>query len=219
MRLFVFCLAIAAASAQSINSPANPAQPANRAQPGDSPKKARLEGSVVSLTGEAIPRATVRLQGGTIQPGQPATGLTATADDAGKFVFADISPGTNYQLSVQRPGYIPARYGARSANAPGAPLSLDDGQVLKGLTITMTPQGVVTGKVTDRDNDPIQGAQVILLRSGYQRGVRPCWRAPPHRPTTREGIDREPGSGPILPGCRGPADGQHRGRRRKASGK
>jgi hypothetical protein len=172
MRLLVFSLFIAAAAAQSINSGANPAQSANPTQPGDPPKKARLEGSVVSLTSEAIPRATLRLQGTPSQAGQLATGMTATADDAGKFVFQEVPPGANYQLTVQRPGYIPARYGARSTNAPGAPLSLGEGQILKGLTITMTPQGVISGKVTDRNNDPIQGALVLAMRSGYQRGVR-----------------------------------------------
>jgi protocatechuate 3,4-dioxygenase beta subunit len=36
----------------------------------------------------------------------------------------------------------------------------------------MTPQGVVSGRVTDANGDPIQSVQVALQRRAYQRGVR-----------------------------------------------
>jgi hypothetical protein len=165
MRLFVFSLLIAAAAAQSVNPTPSPAEP---------PKKARVEGSVVSLTGEPIPRATLRLQGfGTsLQSALSSTATTATADDTGKFAFQDVEPGNNYRLSAQRPGYVPAQYGARAGNTPGSPISLAEGQVLKGLTITMTPQGTISGKITDKNNDPIQGARVVAMTFVYQRGVR-----------------------------------------------
>jgi hypothetical protein len=163
MRLYIFSLLIAAAAAQSVNPTPSPAEP---------PKKARLEGAVVSLTGEAIPRAALRLSGGALPASQMLTGISVTADEVGKFVIEDVTPGANYRLSAQRPGYVSAQYGARSASGPGTPLTLADGQVLKGLTITMTPQGTISGKITDRDNDPIQGGLVSAVRVGYQGGVR-----------------------------------------------
>ncbi len=82
------------------------------------------------------------------------------------------SPGTTIGCRRSAPGYVPARYGARSATGAGLPLALAEGQVLKDLTITMTPQGIVSGKITDRNNDPIQGARVVAMTSGYSRGVR-----------------------------------------------
>lgn len=150
-------------------------QVSQQAQPSEPVKKARIEGSVVSLAGGPIPRATIRLSSpARIQDGvaSPGAAYSATSDDAGKFVIEDIDPGGNFQLSAQRTGYVNARYGARSVNSPGAPLVLEAGASLKGITLTMTPQGVVTGRVTDATGDPIQGVMVALMRRGYQRGVR-----------------------------------------------
>ena len=139
------------------------------------PKKARIEGSVVSLTGEPVPRAQLRLTGtsNTVDatPAGPVN-VSTTSDDAGKFAFENIEPGRNYQLNAQRPGYVNTRYGARSPTAPGSPLTLDAGAELKGLVITMTPQGVISGKITDQSGDPVQGAMIAIARRGYQRGVR-----------------------------------------------
>jgi len=165
MRLFVFALLASLAVAQ---------QPQQTQAP-EPPKKARVEGVVVSLTGEAIPRAQIRLQGQpTIQGGQlaQAVAYTATSDDAGKFAIEEIEPGQNFQLSAQRPGFVSARYGARNASSPPVPLTLEAGRVLMGVSLVMTPQAVISGRVTDANGDPIQNATVMLLRRGYQRGVR-----------------------------------------------
>src|SRR6185503_8400988 len=119
----------------------------------DPPKKARIEGSVVSLTGEPVPRAQLRLTGlSAAVDATPAAqvNVSTTSDDAGKFAFENIEPGRNYQLTAQRPGYVNTRYGARSPTAPGSPLTLDAGAELKSLVITMTPQGVISGKITDQ---------------------------------------------------------------------
>lgn len=144
-------------------------------QQNDPPKKARIEGSVVSTTGEAVPRAQISLTGqapGTAGAPPMPLNLRTTAGDDGKFVLENIEPGHNYQLSAQRPGYVTARYGARSAGGPGAPLTLSAGAELKGLVITMTPQGVISGRITDQAGDPVQGAVVAAARRGYQRGLR-----------------------------------------------
>lgn len=165
MRLFIALLFAALAQGQ-VSQQAQPAEPV---------KKARIEGSIISLAGAPIPRATIRLTSPTrIQDGvaSPGAAYSATSDDAGKFVIEDIDPGGNFQLTAQRTGFVNARYGARSANSPGAPLVLEAGASLKGITLTMTPQGVVTGRVTDATGDPIQGVMVALMRRGYQRGVR-----------------------------------------------
>jgi hypothetical protein len=109
-----------------------------------------------------------------VQNGQalPGASYGATAGDDGKFVIEEIEPGASYQLSAQRPGFVPARYGARGNNAGGAPIPLEPGQLLRGLTIQMTPQGVLSGRVADAASDPVQNVAVTILRRGYQRGVR-----------------------------------------------
>lgn len=169
MRLFVALLFTALAHGQVQQGQVQQGQAAEQ------PKKARIEGSVVSISGGPIPRATIRLTGAlSIQNGvtSPGAAFSATSDEGGKFVIENIEPGRNYQLTAQRTGFVNARYGARSAQSPGAPLTLEAGASLKGITIGMTPQGVVTGKITDATGDPVQGVLVALMRRGYQRGVR-----------------------------------------------
>lgn len=148
---------------------------APQGQAPEPPKKARIEGIVVSLTGEPIARAQVRLQGAiSVAGGQltPGASFGANTDDAGKFTIEEIEPGSSFQLTAQRPGFVTARYGARSATSGAAPISLEAGQVLKGVKITMTPQGVIAGRVLDPAGDPRQNTMVALMRRGYQRGVR-----------------------------------------------
>ncbi|MEP6962658.1 MAG: carboxypeptidase-like regulatory domain-containing protein, partial [Acidobacteriota bacterium] len=174
VRVFALMLAVVAGQQPAATPPAA-GQNAQGKQP-EAPKKARVEGKVISLTGEAVPRAQIRMAGPTAMVAGALTqgaAVTATADDAGGFVVENIDPGKNYQLTAQRPGFEMGRYGARSSSSTqGAPISLDAGQTLKGLVITMTPQGVVSGRVLDQAGDPLQGAIVFLMRSGYQRGVK-----------------------------------------------
>jgi hypothetical protein len=169
MRLFPVLLLAALACGQVQPGQVQPGQPA------EAPKKARIEGLVVSLAGGPVARAAVRLQGQTTVTNGTATpggSYSATAGDDGKFVIDDIDPGRNFILTAQRTGFVTGRYGARSSNTAGAQLILDSGASLKGLTITLTPQGVISGHVTDALGDPVQSVIVSLMRRGYQRGVR-----------------------------------------------
>jgi len=119
--LLITAILVSIATAQQTNQPAEP------------PKKARISGSVVSSKGAPIPRAQVRLNGPPVLNDPAAVNMSATADDAGKFVIENIEPGRNYQLTAQRPGFVAARYGARTATAPGSPLTLDAGADLRAV--------------------------------------------------------------------------------------
>ena len=117
-------------------------------------------------------KATVRLQpnGGSRQN---AVAYSDTSDANGNFVFEAVSPG-RYNLSAQRSGFISQNYGARSAfnTGPGAVLTLAPGQAMKGLNFKLIPQGVITGRVVDSDGDPVQGAQIRVMRVFRVRGQR-----------------------------------------------
>ena len=41
---------------------------------------------------------------------------------------------------------------------------------MKSLSIIMTPQGVIAGKVLDQDGDPVAMVQVQVMRYSYARG-------------------------------------------------
>jgi len=78
-------LLAAPASAQS----ANPAQT----------RTANIQGTVVDVSGDPIPDATVVLQGPAGNP------LTVVAKDDGSFAFHDVKPGTVYQVNVTAKGF------------------------------------------------------------------------------------------------------------------
>jgi len=145
-------------------------------------KKIRIEGRVISLNGEVVRKATVRLQpalgvqfGGPPpnagQANQIPSTYSETSDEAGKFVFENVAPG-RYTLVSEKTGFVTQRYGARSDTSPGTPLVLEAGNELKDVAIQMTPQAVIAGRVTDQDGDPVANIGVSVLRYGYTNGRR-----------------------------------------------
>jgi protocatechuate 3,4-dioxygenase beta subunit len=140
------------------------------AQPAGPP--ASVSGQVVTTAGDPLRKAIVVLY--------PAGGMRegsvfeATSDAAGRFSLLDVPPGS-YTLGVQRNGYL--RSGAGSGNGRnvrrrGTLIALDPGQHLTGMTIRMTPQAVITGRVVDEDGDPLARASVQVLVERYVRGRR-----------------------------------------------
>ncbi len=115
-------------------------------------QSARVEGKLVSVTGEAVSRAEVRLA------------LASVASDGdGKFVFEDVPPG-RYTLAIEKAGF--------KAQEGGVALNLKAGMELKDLVVKLTPQGVITGKISDQDGDSVAGADVSVWRYDYVRGHR-----------------------------------------------
>ncbi|MDP9206667.1 MAG: carboxypeptidase-like regulatory domain-containing protein [Gemmatimonadota bacterium] len=162
------------AAAFAFTQPPAPSQ-SNSSSPD---KKGALEGKVLSLSGEPLRKATLHLRIVGGPPGQNTAGrpiqtsnYTITTDATGKFLFEDIDSG-RYTLFVEHFGYVQQFYGARAPNRPGLPLNLVEGGHLTGLTITMTPQAIISGKVEDEDGDPISAVQVMVYRVGYQGGQK-----------------------------------------------
>jgi beta-lactamase regulating signal transducer with metallopeptidase domain len=143
-----------------------PAQPAP-----DSSQQAKISvsGVVQSTTHEALKKANVRLQMIGGPSGQMPFAYSESTDDAGKFTFENIAPGT-YSLTGSKMGFVAGAYGARAAGLPGATITLDSGATLTKLEVTLTPQGIVAGRVTNQDGDPVTRVQVALYRSTYARG-------------------------------------------------
>lgn len=157
-------------------------------QPGADPnaaqKKIRLEGKVLSASGEPLSRASVRLlpqnnvnlnllaigRGGAAIPNPPA-GYSAATDEQGRFVLDNVAPGS-YQMIAERTGFVAQRYGARTPADNGTPLTLKEGDKLLSLEIKLQRQGVIAGRVTDRDGEPAVNIQVRASRYQYVNGKR-----------------------------------------------
>ncbi len=109
-----------------------------------------------SLTHEPVKRALVALEG------QNAENLSALTDDAGKFLFGNVKPG-NYLLSAGAPGY-PRKV------SQGISVAAD--KQINGVTMSLRPGGIISGKVIDADGDPMPNQTVRAVVYSYAGGVK-----------------------------------------------
>ena len=100
---------------------------------------------------------------------QPAPALT---DDDGAFTLTQISAGP-FSVMVTKSTFLAGRYPeiGRSMRARGQPLVIAEGQVLDGVTIPLYHGGAIAGRVLDMYGDPIEFAQVRVVR--IRGGARP----------------------------------------------
>jgi len=135
------------------------------------PAKGSIEGQVVDAkTNAPIRKVAVTLQGSAsfTRAGQPPSQnspRTAETDAQGNFTFRDLD-AANYQINCQqRQGYVTMP----NQGYPSASVVLGRGQDLKGVMVKLMPQAVITGKVLDEDGEPVQWAQVSVLRRDEPR--------------------------------------------------
>jgi hypothetical protein len=114
---------------------------------------------VDGATGAAIARARVTLLGG----GGPRP--SAITDASGVFAFADLPTGP-VTLSVEKSTYMPTRFPepGRTMRSAHRPLMVRDGQVLANITVPIFRGAAITGRVLDMHGDPLDFAQVSVLR-------------------------------------------------------
>jgi len=123
-----------------------------------SDKPATVEGTVTnSVTGLPIPRAHISLQGGN---SQGSYGAVSSLD--GRFSITGLKPGS-YSAVCQKVGFTES-HGNRFR------LTLQAGDSKTDADIHMTPLGSITGRVTDSDGEPIEGASVSAEGSGVGNG-------------------------------------------------
>ncbi|HYP15099.1 MAG TPA: carboxypeptidase-like regulatory domain-containing protein [Bryobacteraceae bacterium] len=144
----------------------------------------RISGRVVSSTGQPIRKADVHcipMGGGQFGaspmsssrvlagPGEApfrSMPVIDTTDASGGFRCDDLTPG-QYRVIANRSGYVfddPIQGMKPVTLAPGADLT--------GVTVKLIPHGVITGKVTDEDGDPVTQVQVQVSRETWRRGRR-----------------------------------------------
>jgi protocatechuate 3,4-dioxygenase beta subunit len=171
--LIFFCAASLLAAQISVNGNRLPVVPPSSNTPAD--QRCVVSGTVVNaVSGEPLRKADVRLelQGGPPpdygnNPKIPGYATMSAAD--GTFQFDGVEPG-DYRLSAQRTGYLRFEHGAKKVNGAGTIMSLHRTQQITGIKLAMSPQAVVTGRVLDSDNDPIEGIAVGLLHQTWREG-------------------------------------------------
>ena len=94
-----------------------------------------------------------------------------TADSEGKFAFRNLPQG-QYRINASRDGYVSADYGQRGPNGTGVPITVNPPQPVRDIRIGLTSTGAISGRVTNRDGEPVGNANVQAMRYTYQDGRR-----------------------------------------------
>jgi hypothetical protein len=85
--------------------------------------------------------------------------VTST-DSEGKFRFEGVAAGT-YGVTLQRSGFV-----RTGKNPEEQPVTVTAGQETSGILYKMEATGVIAGKITEADGDPLQGVSVWVSRVG-----------------------------------------------------
>ena len=123
-----------------------------------------VSGSVRNaLTGEPIAKVSVFLR--SILNG--GASLLTKTDAEGTFRFVDLAPG-GFFLHAEKPGYLRLGFGPSTRVAAPTQLILKAGEKLAVPPLQLHPQSVLTGRVVDEDDEPVERVmvQVATLRGG-----------------------------------------------------
>ena len=110
--------------------------------------KGAITGRVVTADGQPASEATVMVYAiGSSE----AESHTVECDDEGKFKLTELKPGS-YIISASMQGYVSLN------DASGSEIH----HIGENVTLTLVKGGVITGRVTDADGEPMEGARVEL---------------------------------------------------------
>ena len=135
---------------------------------------ASMEGTVYNaLGGTPLRKATITMnrQNGGPLPQGARSNYSATTDASGRYSITGIEPGT-YRVNADHTGFLNMSYNARKPGGNGTPLDLGRAQKMNGVDFRLTSHGVVSGKITDEDGDPLEGVQVQIMRLAYNQGKK-----------------------------------------------
>jgi hypothetical protein len=92
-----------------------------------------------------------------------------TSNTDGHFLLKDVVPG-RYQFFATRAGFVNQQYQAKGTD-DGAVLSLKPGETVSDVLFRMIVSGVVTGRVTNEDDEAMIRVQVVALRGPSEEEI------------------------------------------------
>ena len=101
---------------------------------------------------------------------KPKVPLNGSTDDSGAFTLVGLEAG-QYRLLAVHEGYVLTEFGAAGPFSPGKPVKVgpDDDPV---CVLRLLPGAVLSGKISDRDGNPMPHVAVQAVRQSYARGFR-----------------------------------------------
>jgi len=125
-----------------------------------------ISGTVVDArTSEPLGGASVTSRG-PMGSGSGWKSTSATSDADGRFTFTGLTPG-RYMITATHAGYINQGPGGGLHNRT---VVVGPGQNVDDFTVTLNPQSVITGHITDAESKPLAGVTVQVLKRRYQPG-------------------------------------------------
>jgi hypothetical protein len=120
----------------------------------EDPPPAIVEGSVINIqNSRTIPRATV-----TLLHLKGTGSKSQRADGRGHFIFQNVEPGI-YRLMADRAGFF-----SDDRKREYQPIfEIAAGEHVKDIPVRLIPSALVSGKVRDEYNDPVQDAEIRVL--------------------------------------------------------
>jgi len=129
---------------------------------------ATIRGRVVAGdTGKPLRRARIIATAPELM-GEPRNTST---DADGRYELTGL-PAGSYSLRVSRSGYLMLGYGQRRPLEQPRPLQVPDAATVDHVDFVLPRMGLITGRIFDDTNEPIEGVNVYALREMYFNGRR-----------------------------------------------
>ena len=130
---------------------------------------ASIAGFVVKIgNNEPLSKAVVTLSSTDGGRGQMYSASTSTD---GRFLLDKIPPG-KYRLAANRSSYVRYEFGARGPGRRGLDITIGAGQKMTQIVMPLSPAATITGRVFDRDGEPLAYVSVQAMKYTYQDGDR-----------------------------------------------
>lgn len=134
-------------------------------EPAKVPGSFQITGTLLDAnTGQPVVHARV-----AIAPVAQRTNFTTVATgEAGRFLFTNLPPG-KYTLTAQAHGYLLQSFNERERFSTA--IAVGEGLDSTDLVFRLSPEGAVSGVVTDEVGEPVADAEVILYSTGIADGI------------------------------------------------
>src|SRR5215510_1113525 len=147
---------------------------------------ATISGQVI-LNGAPLGDVTVLLLPERPTSREEAKGYEVKSDDDGNYRVTGVAAG-HYYIRVGAPGFV--MIGDAVSSLRGKTLTIAAGEKLENVNIELRREGVITGRVTDSNGNPVAREWIELIKLGSDGKPQPSPFNHPGKITDQRGVYR-----------------------------